>query len=506
MNTLRLRRFGYFAVCLTALLFAACGQQDQPAAEGDAAAPNAKVPITTSSDEARELYMQGRALLDDLRAVEAGELFAQAVEADDGFAMGYYMLAQTAQRQTGQRNADYFDAVSKAREYAAGASEGEQLYVLALFASSENDQAAQLEALTKLVAMYPNDERIHMQLGTYMIGQQDSAGAVEHFKHATAINSQFAAAYNALGYAHRRLDDLDSAKGAFAKYIELIPDEANPYDSYAELLMEMGNYDESIENYRKALAINPNFAPSYAGISINESLKGEAELAQEAADQMLARARNLAERQGAMFSSVTSHLFAGNLDAATEVCGAMLAEAEVKGDHARMAGVSEYMGDVMLVTGEPAKAEEHFNAALESRMQAGFSEANQAQARRTHLFKTAIAAMNADDADAAASRTAEYIAAAESNGTAFEKRRIHELSAYLAMYNEEFESAAQFFAQANQLDPIVLYWSAYTHASLGHTERAIDLATRAANRNTVSPNLPFFRENAQTLLAELSAS
>ncbi|MDH3374987.1 MAG: tetratricopeptide repeat protein [Gammaproteobacteria bacterium] len=483
--------------CAAALGFAACSQQDKPSGKDDAAA---KVPITTTSDEAREHYIQGRALLDDLHAVDANEAFAQAVAADDGFAMGYYMLAQTA-----QSTADYFDAASKANERAGSASEGEQLYIAALYAASQNDQEAQLDALTKLVAMYPQDERVHMQLGYYMNGQQDFAGAVEHYRHATAINPDFASAYNALGYAYRSLGDLDSARDSFARYIELIPDEANPYDSYAELLMEMGEYDESIANYRKALAIEPGFAASYAGISINESLKGEAELAQEAADQMLARARNFAERQGAMFSSVTSHLFAGNYDAATEVCETMLAEAEVKGDRAAMAFISDYMGDMMLVSGEPARAEEYYDAALDYRLQAGFNEANRAQAARTHLFKTAIAAMNMDDAEAAATRVAEYNAAAQMNGTAFEKRRINELSAFLAMYNEEYESAAVFFGEANQLDPIVLYWAAVIHADLGHTDQAIDLATRAANRNTLSPNLPFFRGAAQALLEELNA-
>ncbi len=497
-KTISVRTLAPLILCAAALGFAACGQQDKPSDKGDAAA---KVPVTTSSDEARDHYMQGRALLEDLHAVEANEAFTEAVAADEGFAMGYFMLAQTA-----QSTAEFFDAVSKAREHAGNASEGEQLAIAALYAASENDQAAQRDALNKLVEMYPQDERVHMQLGGFMNAQQDFAGAVEHYRHATEINPDFATAYNALGYAYRSVDDLDSARGAFARYIELIPDEANPYDSYAELLMEMGEYDESIANYRKALAISPDFPASYAGISINESLKGEAELAQEAADQMLARARNFAERQGAMFMSVTSHLFAGNYEAAEEVCETMLAEAEVKGDRAAMAFISDYMGDMMLVSGEPEKAEELYDAALDYRLQAGFSAANQAQAERTHLFKTAIAAMNMDDGETAATRVAEYKAAAEMNGTAIEKRRINELSAFLAMYNEEYESAAIFFKDANQLDPIVLYWSAVMHADLGHDEQAIDLATRAANRNTLSPNLPFFRSAAQALLTELTAA
>ena len=503
MNTINSRLLRPFALCVVALLFAACGQQEQAATEdasADAAMPAAKVPVTTSSDEARALYIEGQALFDDLHTVEAREKFADAVAADPGFAMAYYNLALTS-----QTTAEFFDAVGKASENAAGASAGEQLTIAALVGGSENDQASQIAALQELVAMYSKDERAHMLLGTYFFGLQDFTAAVEHFGHAAAINPDFAGAQNMLGYSHRSLEDFDSAKSAFARYVELLPDESNPYDSYAELLMEMGEYDASIENYRKAVEIDPNFAASYAGISINESLKGNADLAQEAADQMLAAARNPGERQAAMFSSVASHLFAGNIEAAIAVCETMLAEAEVSGNKAAMGGVSEYMGDIMLVQGDAAKAEEHFNAALDYRLLAGFNEANQAQAERTHTFKTAIAAMIADDSDAAASRTAEYSAAAEMHGTAFEKRRVHELAGYLAMNNENFESAAQHFDQANQLEPVLLYWSASVNAELGNTDKAIDLATRAATRNTLSGNLPFFRNDAQELLAELTA-
>jgi tetratricopeptide (TPR) repeat protein len=503
MNTINLRLVRPFAVCVVALLFTACGQQEQAATDepsADAAAPAAKVPLTTSSDDARALYLEGQTLADNLRAVEAQEKFTQSVEADPTFAMGYYNLALSSQTA-----AEFFDAVGKASENASGASDGEQLFIASLVAISENDQAAQLSALNELATAYPQDERVHMALGAFHFGQQDFATAIDHLNLAATISPGFAGPHNMLGYSHRNLEDFEAAKTAFAKYVELLPNESNPYDSYAELLMEMGDYDASIENYRKALEIDPYFAASHAGITINESLKGNADLAQEAADQMLAAARNFGERQGAMFQSVTSHLFAGNVEAAMEICNVMLAEAEVAGNKAAMGGVHEYMGDIMLVQGEPALGEEHYNAALDNRLAAGFNEANQAQAERTHMYKTAIAAMIADDSEAAATRTAEYSAAAEMNGTAFEKRRIHELAGYLAMNNDNLESAVQHFDQANQLDPILLYWSAWANAELGNTDKAIDLATRAANRNTLSGNLPFFRSDAQELLAKLTA-
>jgi tetratricopeptide (TPR) repeat protein len=151
---------------------------------------------------------------------------------------------------------------------------------------------------------------------------------VLHFGHASSINPEFATAFNSLGYAHRSNDNLEGAKEAFARYVELIPDEANPYDSYAELLMEMGRYEEAIRNYRKALEINPNFQTAYAGISISESLRGNAEAAQKVVAEMLAAARTPGQKQNAMFRSVTAHLISGDFEDALEAAEEMFALAE----------------------------------------------------------------------------------------------------------------------------------------------------------------------------------
>ena len=72
-----------------------------------------------------------------------------------------------------------------------------------------------------------------------------------------------------MGYAYRQLGDFANAERAFKKYIELIPNDPNPYDSYAELLMKMGRFDESIAQYRKALSIDEHFLNSHMGIAAN---------------------------------------------------------------------------------------------------------------------------------------------------------------------------------------------------------------------------------------------
>ena len=366
------------------LLVSACGQK-QEATTAPAAAPQAKVamsteiPITTASKEARALFLEGRALLENLHRTAAHEKFVAAVVADPDFARGHALVANTAM-STGE----YFDAVSKAKAAAAGASEGEQLLIQALVAQSENDQVAQAAALKKMLAMYPKDPRSHAALANFLNGQQDFAGAAEHFGHATQIAPEWASAYNSLGYAYRSLDQLDKSKAAFEKYVELLPTEPNPQDSLAELLMEMGDYEGSIKHYQMALDMDPNFLSAHAGVSLNYSLMGDADKAQEAAGKMLAAARNQAEEQNAMFRAMAASIFAGDNEAAAKVGEEIAAKAEAGGDLSVAAGAQQYVGDVMLNSGEPAKAAEHYGLALELQQRASINDANKAQARR-HL-------------------------------------------------------------------------------------------------------------------------
>lgn len=506
MKTLRIPgELRFLMLCCAALAVTACGQREQATTEAvdeGAATEMAaeKVPVTTSSDEARALYEEGLALADNLHGVEANAKFAQAVQADPGFAMAYYRLALSSQSA-----AAFFKAVGQAEEAMENASEGEKLYIRQLVALAENDQAAQLDAISSLLSMYPKDERTHIALANYQNGQQNFAEAAKHYEHATAINPDFASAWNSLGYARRSLGDLEGAKKAFARYIEIIPNEANPYDSYAELLMEMGEYDESIANYRKALEYDPHFPSAYAGISINESLKGNADAAQAAAREMMAAARNDAEKRGALFQSVTAHLYAGDFEQAIDVADELYALAEEQENLSAMGSIAEYMGDIMTVTGDSAGALEYYELALENRQASNINEANKEQARRTHLFKSAIAAVVGDDLETATALAEEYTAAAEADGTAFERRRVHELAGYLAAMNGDNEASAAELAQANQLDPIVLYWQAVANKEIGNDDKAAELATQAAYRNTLSANLPMFRSQAIDLLEDLES-
>ena len=498
---------GLVASILSALLLVACGRQEPPATEPPAAeapvtetpsAPPERVPLTTASEDARALYADGIELFQNLKFVEARGYFEQAVEQDPDFAMAYFFLANTAPTV-----AEFGAASARAEALADNVSPGEALMIKAQAAGGRNDQAAQQDYLTQLVAMHPKDERTHFQLANYHMAMQEYAAAIEHYGHTTAIKPDLAPAYNALGYALRASGRLEEAEAAFRSYRDLVPDEANPYDSYAELLMALGRYDESIENYQAALERDPNFISAHAGISVNQSLKGDKDAAIAAAAAMLAMARNNSERRNANFREATAHLFAGDVDGALAAIQKNVALSETEGNHAALANHYQYMGDMMLDAGDGARGLEHYRTSLEHSQRADVNEAVKAQAERNFLFKSAIAAMVAGEEDTAAARMAEYTAVAEAGGTASERRRIHAMNGFFAMLKEDYATSAAEFAQGDLSNPVVLYWGAVVHKESGDNATAAEWAANAANGNPLSPSAPFVRTEALELLAQL---
>ena len=111
-----------------------------------------------------------------------------------------------------------------------------------------------------------------------------------------AIDPAFSQPYNQMGYAYRFLGKYDEAEQAFKKYIELIPGDPNPYDSYAELLMKMGASRSRSRATRRRSSVDPNFVASYIGIGNDRVFMGQPARGAQDLRQAAAVARNDGEK------------------------------------------------------------------------------------------------------------------------------------------------------------------------------------------------------------------
>jgi tetratricopeptide (TPR) repeat protein len=464
-----------------------------------AAYADEKIPITTSSEEARQLYVKGRDLAEKLRATDARSLYAQAAAKDSGFALAHLGLANTAGTAK-----EFFDALGQAVVLSGKVSEPERLIIAGVDAGAKGDVDRQKQSFTKLVADFPNDERAHNLLGGYYFGRQDYAAAVAEYKQATAINPSFSQPYNQMGYAYRFLDKYGEAEQAFKKYIELIPGDPNPYDSYAELLMKMGRFEDSIKNYEKALAVDKNFVASWVGIGNDRMFMGQGEQARQAFARLSAIARNDGEKRLALFWTAMSYLHEGAPDKAVAEIEKEAAIAKATNDKATLSGDWNQIGDILLEAGKADAALARYKEQIATMESANVPAEVKEATRRQHLFDEACVALAKHDLATAKARAAAYATQVAAKRIPFEMRQQHELAGRVALEEKSYAAAATELEQANQQDPRVLYLLAVALQSKGDAQRAQSVATRAANFNGLSPTYAFVRGKAKSLAAPAS--
>ena len=202
------------------------------------------LPITTSSADARNHFLQGQRELDLGRAIDAHAHFQAAVAADSGFALAYLDVANT-----GNSLAEFNTNLALAERHATTAvSDAERILIQISRLGTGNDVNGQLVLAQQLVAKYPESPRAylvlagvqgalnrnadartsimkavglaprllvaHTDLGnSYLFGEpKDFAKSLEHMQHAAALAPNEPYMHDLLGDVYRAQNNLDQAR------------------------------------------------------------------------------------------------------------------------------------------------------------------------------------------------------------------------------------------------------------------------------------------------------
>lgn len=464
-----------------------------------ATAEQGKIPITTSSEQAREYYLQGRDLAERLRLRDARFFFEKAVATDSNFALAYLGLATVQPTTMG-----FFGKFKQALALADSVSESERMILLARQAANDGDPLKQREYFRKLTEMYPGDERAFNMLGDSYFGTQDYQQAIEEYKTAVAINPEFSTPYNTMGYCYRSLEDYTSAVEAFKKYVELIPDDPNPYDSYAELLMKMGKFQQSIEYYQKALKVSPTFGASQLGIASNLNFMGRHQKAREQLQKYYNNALDDAQRREALFATVLSYLDEGQIGEALDVLDQRHLLVKKAKDVLSMARNSLAIGHILLKIGKYDEALAKYDEAVKLIEGSDLSDEIKANTRRGFLANSARVLTGKGDLAAAKAIVAKYRQEVEPIKNPFYIRLAHELAGAIALAEGDYDLALAELDQANQRDAYNLYRLALVYAGQGDTVQAREMCEKAAHFNATSDfSLALIRGDALRMLAEM---
>ena len=142
------------------------------------------MPISTKSEEAQRFFDQGLALLHSFWFYEADRSFERAAQLDPECAMTQWGIAMAA---VNEKRRD--EAVKRAKELAAKASERERLYIDAVEARYQGERTtiqnngflgaseAYQKAMRKIVAFYPDDLEAKLFLALALMSGYERDGA-----------------------------------------------------------------------------------------------------------------------------------------------------------------------------------------------------------------------------------------------------------------------------------------------------------------------------------------
>jgi tetratricopeptide (TPR) repeat protein len=232
------------------------------------------LPLTTKSPKVQKLMEKVWVLnSDQVEQEKACVVLRKIVAIDPKFAVGHELLAQFS-LDPAEQVLEQHRAVST-KIYATPA---EQTLVEWFQSAADHQLIPAITNMNQLLKDYPHDKWVVMLANYWLTSQTQYERAAEVFEHSGLTNPGLV---NNAAYTYAFIREFDKSFALMDKYVAMLPKDPNPQDSYAEILRLAGHYNQAIEHYRAALAINPHFYSSEFGIADTYMLQGDEPRARE---------------------------------------------------------------------------------------------------------------------------------------------------------------------------------------------------------------------------------
>ncbi len=229
------------------------------------------MPITTSSPEARSLFDQGIFAWENLHIRQALQCWQAAIEKDPNFLLAHLYISERIPDPDQQAL-----ELKKVMALMNSATPDERLMAEWILERRRDNTIGALAAMNELLNRYPRDKHLYWFAALFVgTSYHQWDRAAELAAQAVHVDPDFAGALNNLGYDYAFQGKFVQAFPVMQHYIEVLPNEPNPQDSYAEILRMAGRFDEAVEHYHAALKLEPNFGESLLGLADTFALMGQ---------------------------------------------------------------------------------------------------------------------------------------------------------------------------------------------------------------------------------------
>jgi tetratricopeptide (TPR) repeat protein len=455
-------------------------------------AQNKEIPITTSSKEALTFFMDGQDKFLNNEFVAAAISFDNAIQKDPNFAMAYLFRALSGGGfDITRKNLD------KAVSLMSKVSEGEKTMIQYIQSSIDGNGQKQKEYLDLLLKNFVSDKVVQSFAGNYYYAIGDYKTALNHFNATMDLDKNLGFAYNMIGYCQSGLENYPEAEKAFQTYIKFNPEKGNPYDSYGELLLKIGKYNESIAQYKKAVEKDPvNFVGSLSGIGDNYLFKGDYETARKYYQEYFDKAPLNTYKLGALFQKATSYLYEGKTGSSIKVFDEYIALAERENLKIGVINGTGYQGFILTETGNPTEGMKYFDKVTDLVNKSSLSEADKENYMTGSLMQHFYALTASGKIDQASSESEKCKTKIESRKNPDEEMQFNGLMALYEIKKGNNTKAIEYFAKAAQNEPLNWYYKAIALKNNGDKQSASKLFEKVTKLNINSMGLALVRERA----------
>lgn len=457
-----------------------------------------EIPITTTSKEAQQLYIQGRDLAESNKRDEALALFKKALEKDADFA-----LANLDMANMGVEN--YRMYLDKAVKAAGKVSEGEKLLIIGTQAAYDGDMAKWEVNIKKLLELYPGDKRTHMQIGYFYNSQQNYPAAIDEFNKAIQLDPKYGPPYNRLGYCYRNSGQHAEAEKSLRAYLDLVPNDPNTLDSYAEILMKQGKFQESIAEYQKVLSLKPDFYNSYFGLANDLCLLGKFNEARDQIKKMSGLTSDPLWQVNVPYMYGLISLYEGNSDQALQdFKQTVLGIQKYKYDDS-MPTLKFYIARIYQSQNKLEEAADQYAQARqfikESKV---LSDKAKESSLGTILFGELELSLAKKDTAAAKAIVAQYKKYADSTKNAVDVQGWHNLLGQIALFEKRYDDALKEFEQSSKRWSHIYYLMGLAYAGKSDKVKAKECFDTAIHFNENNFDNAFYRVLSFKAVRELN--
>lgn len=445
-----------------------------------------RMPLTSESDDAKEAVMEAMDHAFNVQFVAAREAADRALSEDPEFALALALRGVTSESY--QKGQSYID---RAVELRGQASEGERMLIDAMVAQRDGKGAMFESSVAKLAEAYPRDPYAQFMRAQVDFRNRDHDASLTSLTRVTELDPEFGAAYNLLGYRAMQLEQYAEAEKNFKTYIDLRPNDANPYDSLAELYLKMGRYDDSASNYRTAYAKDNRYVSARVRAAIAMAMKGDTEAARSQLKTVIESAPEEGDLAYAYDTMADTYLYEDNVDGAIQHLDKAIAWADSDApdrktyfliQKSRVMYEDERYADAENVL---AEAEAAISSLPEGQQEYAIS--------RVHLSRAFNTIAQEEDASAFVSAFEQF---AEESQNPADRELLHELKAVQAYQAGDMETAMAHIDKAGE-EPYANYYRGLMLRESGDDSGALAYFRKAANANEPSRSFALIRNKAR---------